>query len=252
MNESFPHFFFLKTENVQPLIILVNKLNKKIEKNQKIINRLTNLIDINLKFPDQINSIDIEDHNSNDDIELNFYNENNDNNDNNDNEKKINDNSIINELPLTNLLNKKYQFDKIKPTKDYNHIKNPKIKQLLIDNDKLKTLKKINNFKNHELLKIYQDYEFFIIEKILPNLRNDIFDYNKSCIEKISKINYQDKESLNNEIWQRYNYFINCLFNLFKLCNQVLELINQDLTNDEIKHFNSNLLIINNLIEYLK
>lgn len=222
MNESYPYYFFLKTENYEPLVQLLDKLIYKINENQKTINRLTTKIDHDFKFPQKFTT---------------------------DSETPVETHQKL----VDKLLNDKYQFDKITKFDDqFQDIKNDRIRQLKIDNEKLKYLKKVNNFKNNELLKIYEDYEVFLIDRILPNLRDDIFDYNKLQFEKIKEVELPDKTQQQEQLWQNYHKYFEFLQNLLLLSHKIIGMLDQQLSNDQYVQITQNISILNNLIQYLK
>lgn len=221
MNESYPYYFFLKTENYEPLVQLLDKLVYKINENQKIIKRLTTQIDYKFAFPQ----------------------------------------TYTDEKPTTveahtklvdKLLNDKYHFDEITKFDDmFKDIENETIRQLKIDNEKLKYLKKVKIFKNNELLKIYEDYDVFLVDRVLPPLRDDINNYNKQQSTKIKTVELTDKTNQQEDLWRSYNTYVEFLHKLLVLSNKIVGLLEHQLKDEQYIQTSQNIAVLNNLIQYL-
>lgn len=218
MNDSSPYNFFLKTENYQPLINLVNRFSNKIEENQAIIANLTNIIDNKFKLPDQLN-------------------------------ESITPSIPTNqELPLSDFLSKKYHLDQIKIEDDFLEEPNPK-RQLMIEIEKLKKIKKINDYKNKELFKIYKDYELLIITKILPSLRKDILVYNQNYLKSLKQDKLPLKFDRKTKLWSNYVEYVNSLRKLVSVSQLIIKFFENELSNKDLNHFHSMILTIETLIE---
>lgn len=222
MNESYPYYFFLKTENYEPLVQLLDKLVYQINENQRIIKRLTTQIDYKFTFPQQCTS----------------------------DEKPTA--TEPHKTLVDKLLIDKYHFDEITKFDDmFKDIENETIRQLKVDNEKLKYLKKVKIFKNNELLKIYEDYEVFLVDRVLPPLRDDINNYNKEQSTRIKTEELTDKTNQQEDLWKSYNDYVEFLHKLLQLSNKIVGLLEHQLKDAQYVQISQNIAVLNNLIQYL-
>ncbi|KSA00324.1 uncharacterized protein AC631_03938 [Debaryomyces fabryi] len=215
-NNSFS--FLLNTENIEPLLELVNKLSRTVEQNAEILNRLTHTIDNDFRFPDL--PIDIE-----------------------------NTPPIENETdPLRQLLNQKYKLDDFSIKNEIiDKVTNPRIKELLLDNEKLNRLQISKKKTNTELYGIVKDYEMFILETMLPSLRRDIEIYRQEISGDVKVKQIPLKFAASEKLWSRYVTYIAYLDKLSKLCKSLMHMLEETQNNKEVLIIEQKLISINEL-----
>ena len=198
---NFNYYFLLKTENIEPLIDIVNRINKEINDNQNLIHSLCLQIDNHGKFPDTIASST----NTN-----------------------TNDNSSTSiDDPLRYLLEEKYNITRSPNPSLTNTTTNLEdYKQSLInDITQLRQLQQSKNLKNRQFLSIIEDYEQELNTFILPNLRNLIINNLDSNKHQKSKKSKTSKDILlirkqffmiEKLIYEKYEKYIIRLWKLIK------------------------------------
>mmetsp|Transcript_9258 Transcript_9258/g.11184 ORF Transcript_9258/g.11184 Transcript_9258/m.11184 type:complete len:231 (-) Transcript_9258:839-1531(-) len=215
-NNSFS--FLLNTENIEPLLELVNKLSKTVEQNAEILNRLTYTIDNDFQFPDL--PLDIE-----------------------------NTSSTENGTdPLRQLLIQKYKLDDISIENEIiDKVANPRIKELLLDNEKLNRLQISKKKTNTELYDIVKNYELFILETMLPSLRRDIEIYRQEISGDVKLMQIPLKFAASEKLWSRYITYIAYLEKLSNLCESLMKVLDETQNNKEALLLEQKLISINEL-----
>jgi hypothetical protein len=179
-------YFLLKTENIQPLVKTIDEFAKQIDQNQATINAITKHIDTKFLLPNDDETENPDDQND----------------------------------PLRYILNQKYHLKGPEDEKSPVYHKNPKINQLIKDNIHLAKLKQQKLYKNNQLLQTIHDYESFIVEQILPCLREDLVG-----MDSPDFVNY--KYSIVREIYARYNMNLHYLSKLIDLFHGMFEFLKQ-------------------------
>lgn len=215
-NNSFS--FLLNTENIEPLLELVNKLSKTVEQNAEILNRLTYKIDNDFQFPDL--PLDIENTSST---------------------EKGTD-------PLRLLLIQKYKLDDISIENEIiDKVTNPRIKELLLDNEKLNRLQISKKRTNTELYDIVKNYELFILETMLPSLRRDIEIYRQEISGDVKLKQIPLQFAASEKLWSRYITYIAYLEKLSNLCESLMKVLDETQNNKEALLLEQKLISINEL-----
>lgn len=198
---NFNYYFLLKTENIEPLIDIVNRINKEINDNQNLIHSLCLQIDNHGKFPDTIASST--------------------------NTNASDNSSTSIDDPLRYLLEEKYNITRSPNPSLTNTTTNLEdYKQSLInDITQLRQLQQSKNLKNRQFLSIIEDYEQELNKFILPNLRNLIINNLDSNKHQKSKKSKTSKDILlirkqffmiEKLIYEKYEKYIIRLWKLIK------------------------------------
>lgn len=203
--------FLLQTDNYDPLIKLVNQVNEKINKNNQLIETILNTAD-SLTFPSKLTPLN---NDSQSEDELRYH------------------------------LDMKYKLHEMEAPK-FEDVKDPMMKQLLIDNYKLLQIKKINQVVNVSLFNIVRQYEEFIGQTLIPMLREDFGKEASRGYVSLTKI-VDNKLQANEVLWQRYNDYIIQLQRLFDLFNQLSSML-QLLDSNAVVELESKLIAIESLI----
>lgn len=200
---SDPSHFLLKTENLEPVIEIINEFGCQIKLNQTVINTISNQIDNQLCEPNlQLNTDEAD--------------------------------------PIRHIIQRKYNLQDA--SSDVNLHPNSKINQLLYDNIQLTKLKRDSITRNKQLLQIIYDYESFILEHILPALRENIYQYQST--------NYVDmKLNAVEKIYTRYSKNVQQLSKLIQVFSGIFDLLSQYDTFDKLL---SQLEILSILLEPLQ
>ncbi|KAK6464374.1 hypothetical protein DFJ63DRAFT_333942 [Scheffersomyces coipomensis] len=257
------NYFLLKTENIKPLIDLSQQLNNQIKQNETLLSRLNHLIDHQLKLPhldeydegvkeigDVMNDDEIKDgirmekeerRSSPEEVEE----EDDDEEADKLRREQINKSQYDDVDSLRYLLIKKYDL----PTNydDSSNINIDKskrrIEQLINDNQYLSKLVQFKKDQNQNLFKIINDYETFIIEMILPNLRSDKLSIKHSNDKHNDNANDNNDNDNDNDtsiqaminkkfskidvIYKRYNAIIIKFVTINNLLNNLINLLIQ-------------------------
>ncbi|CAX40162.1 conserved hypothetical protein [Candida dubliniensis CD36] len=214
---NYNYYFLLKTENIEPLIDIVNRINQEINDNQKLIHSLCLQIDNHGKFPKTISNL-------------------------NTNTKTNTNPSLVSSIddPLRYLLEYKYNITS-NPTPNNNNnggggAEDDYKQSLINDINQLRQLQQNKHLKNQQLLSIIDDYEQEIIIEILPGLRklikhdyyNDNDDNNiqgrQGCQKDILLVKKQFF-LINKLIYEKYQLYIKRIYKLIKFIKIMINYI---------------------------
>lgn len=222
------HNFLLNTENHEPLHELVEGLIGKIKENEEIIGRLNSVVDTKFRFPEvpeQQQTTDI-----------------------------IQEEQELEVQPegdyLRHYLDLKFGLNEIRNEDKFEEAEDPKLKQLLIDNDKLMSIRRAQEEKNRQLLAIQQKYEMLLAQVILPTLSNDISKYNIGCIEKMRESDVDLKMECDAKVWDRYGQYMDRLQKTYRLSSMLKKLLANHIDNDQLQKLNLQLMIVEELMKY--
>ncbi|ODV81205.1 uncharacterized protein CANTADRAFT_32435, partial [Suhomyces tanzawaensis NRRL Y-17324] len=196
------YYFLLKTENIQPLIDVVDQITRQINTNQATIQRLTRYVDERVKFPE---------------LELEHTSE--------PAREEPTD-------PLRYLLKEKYSLDTMSltknETKELEKIANSRIRQLVLDNIKLQRIQHGNRIKNQALARVVQDYESLIVETILPPLRQELLELGDGGLDSSARHYMDVKYDKIERIYGRYVANLEALQNLTGVVERLMGFLGHD------------------------
>ncbi|KAG7661009.1 uncharacterized protein J8A68_005529 [[Candida] subhashii] len=266
------YYFLLKTENIQPLLDIVDQLSNEIQNNQQLITKISQMIDYKyLTYPKLEISEELlqavpqfPHHDENTEQESRIEEQNNhhemydiDEGDEDDEEDEEEQNeerkhSQIGEPyssypdPLHYLLEKKYDLP---PIPEPSSTSKERIQQLVRDISQLSSIHKGKLRKNQKLLSVINRYERFIMTELLPSLRDQLSEYNSSLNTKQLM---ENKFENMNKLYSRYLQNVKYLFRLSELLNKLVNFIKLDEDFNHELSFQLNCIdsLINNLKLY--
>ncbi|KAK6202955.1 uncharacterized protein RJT21DRAFT_112890 [Scheffersomyces amazonensis] len=229
------NYFLLKTENIEPLVELTHQLNQQVQQNEKRLSQLNYVIDHKLKFP----TVGKDDGKNSEGIISKE-------------EAQVENDSTgdSNVDTLRYLLVKKYHLPQDTENENGNENENEnenvngddksiniskldRIRQLARDNEYLNELLRQKKQSNQELARVIQDYEKFIIDIILPKLRQEKLIKSSSGDVSIKKM-MDEKFSKIDIIYKRYNGIIMKLVSINNVLNDLISVLNHQ---DNHTHF---------------
>lgn len=248
LNNPSSYYFLLKTENLETLIVVIDQLSSQLAANQRRIDDLTRFVDSKWRYPkielpkqselefsegeDPIDTTNgTKNERSNDDA----------NEDSKDGESERNS-TEVNEIKeqtfdaqpvdaLRYLLNQKYRLDEMEVEPQDGP---PRIRQLKADILRLAKIQQSKRSKNRELFKILQEYESFIMEKILPSLRSEVVSLTSLLTKDSNNLSIldrmDDKFSKLGEVYEKYNQNIVSLMVVVNAYHKLLKYLD---LNDE-------------------
>lgn len=200
--------FLLQTENTDPLVKTVQKLNDQIIKNDQLISNLLETSD-SLKFPKF-------------DQDGNIQEENSDNKVMDEPDKPSHNKSSFDELRYH--LDTKYRLPEIE-CPDFNQVENPRIRQLLADNYRLLTIYNIKKTYNRELVKILKKYQHVLMNELIPSLGNYNYRYTSNTLDQFQQI-LETKLLHDQLVYSHYIRYSEYLQRFYDLLHELMVILN--------------------------
>lgn len=218
---SLPYKHLLNMENLEPVKRLVQELTENIEKNDEVLASIARSIDSKLCLPSVPNV-----------------------------EEPQSEESPVPD-PLKALIESKYLPEKKEENDKFASVLNPRLRQLLIDNEALLKLHKAKVEQNKQLFQIYQEYEELIKSIVLPQLAKVVYEYNIEKVAYMREKTLEDKLELDGKVWEKYIEYVE---NLDKIYGVVLVLVEalQGMDGKDLQRLEQQLLIVGRLAEVAK
>lgn len=202
----------LNMENHDPINRLVRELTDKILQNEAIIANISRSMDTKLTLPFE--------------------------------QAPTNDNPIENDH-LRVLLDKKY-LPQIE-LELFSEVKNPRLRQLLVDNKALSELHKAKIQQNKSLYQVYSDYEQLIHVVVLPQLTKVVCEYNLEKIADLRDNKLEEKLAADSAVWKLYSEYVANLDKIYGVVSAMLEALEQVVDRKEVERLEQQLMIVERL-----
>lgn len=210
------NYFLLQTENTDPLIKAVDKLNRQVSDNDKSISKLLQTSD-KLTFP----KFDPPVTNSKESSQERFD-------------------------ELRYHLDTKYKLLDLKSPEF--QCANPRILQLLSDNYKLLVLYKMKQQYNRELAKVLRRYQQVLTVDLIPSLGNYNYNQSSKTFSQFGQI-VENKLAHDQLVYDHYVYYTQFLQKFYDLLHKLIDLLNSmDLNFPELE---TKLIALNGLIDHV-
>lgn len=237
-----PYNFLLNTESYDPLFDLVERLTKTVQKNGDIIGRLTDVVDAKFAYP----LIPDEESAKKEAQDEQAKGESAD-------EAKASTTGPDESRDdfLRHHLDETLQLKQIEVTQ-FDNVENRELRQLLIDNFRLMKVRDGKRRFNGELLRIYKTYEELLMELVLPQLAQDVNNYNVECIQRMKTEELETKLSCDAGVWLAYSKYLEQMEKAKQVTELMLQVMADSLQNDELERLELQLMILEELTWYIK
>lgn len=221
--------FLLNTENYEPLFNIVKQITSGIRENEKILARITNVVDGKVKYPVLAS---LENFKDSDAKESNGLDEGS--------EEQRGD-------PLRSILNLKFSAEGIAEVSQFNDVENPELRQLLCDNYKLLQIKKSKAEMTRQLVEIIHEYESLLLEKIIPALARDSSVWNLENLSKIQKDEVDQKIMAQKDLWKAYGKYVSSVDKSVHLVEELMQVLDCNVDCKDTERLAMQLKILENL-----
>lgn len=202
-------YYLLKTENVRPVVEVLDELSQQLEVNRQLLAQVSHRAD-QLRFPSLVSGGEkSRDRNSTD----------------TDYGSVASDDSEPAHDAVRHVLNQKYHLDQIISLKfnDKTYDDNREIDLLSKEILALDALLRGKTERNRQLMAIIHDYESFIIETILPALRADVL----ATRHPLDDVLVEKKFAMVSSVYKQYLANIELLDGLVKLFHQLVAVLDK-------------------------
>lgn len=133
----------------------------------------------------------------------------------------------------------------------FEHVKNSRMRQLLVDNYRLLRIKERKQAENKELWGIFKTYEQLLTEVVIPKLSLDINGGNILRIEAARAACIDQKFPLEDEVWQTYCKYIEHLEKVRVVSVKLAGLLEGHLQSEKMQRLATQVNIVEDLIKHL-
>lgn len=236
---SKPFNFLINTENYDILGRLVHQLETQVKNNEGILSRIADIADHALRYPMLPES------EAPKDSQCEEPNENNGVYDFANGEEEGDE--------LRHYLDSKYKLDQMKADdKQFEDVKNTKLRQLLSDHAKLKKILEAKKRVNGQLFHVYMKYDQLLREVILPQLAQDVSKANIEQIRQIQEHTVERKLGAEKQLWEKYCEYTRVLETVKTVNHALLGILEGYMDRADIERLGAQLEILRELIEHMK
>lgn len=188
-------YFLLKTENVQPLVNVLDELLVQLKANHELLAKVTAQADA-LTFPDLVAT------------------------------PQANRTTLAasdGNGGLNYLLNQKYRLDEIVARNHKTYSDDPEVDRLEKEIEALAGIHQAKRRRNQQMVKIIHEYEEFIMETILPALRKDVLATGSEIDNRL----VESKYAMVDAVYRRYVANVDCLSRLIDVGRQLMTVLDK-------------------------
>lgn len=225
--------FLLNTENYEPLFNIVKQLTEGIRENEKILARIAQAVDENVRYP-LLPSVEIKDSVGKESAESSRS------------EEEERDD------PLRNIFNQKFSANSVGEVHQFDDVENLELRQLLCDNYKLLQIKKAKAEKSRQLLEIIHEYESLLLHEVIPTLARDSSERNLENLSNIQREEVYQKLKAQESLWSAYGNYVSFVDKGVLLVESLMTVLESSMDSEETKRLATQLMILENFKSQIK